>query len=128
MAWGYDDNYRNDSWRDNYDAWKLASPDDEQSYYDEDERAECRHEDREATTDGRVICSDCGFEVWWMTLDDLKAVHDEAVAWERRERRREFWRRISRLTLPIRWPIYRVLNRIWPRRATVVLTDDEIPF
>ena len=27
-----------------------------------------------------------------------------------------------------RWPIFRLLEKVWPRKSLSVLTDDEIPF
>lgn len=49
MAW------HDDSWRDSYDSWKLASPDDEYPQY------ECEHEDYDIDTiEGRCHCHRCG--------------------------------------------------------------------
>lgn len=110
-----------DAWKDGYDAWKLASPDDERP---EDE---CSHEEYEINYEGRAHCDCCG-EGWWASTEEIQSQREreaEYDRWCRREERREFWRK---LTYPIRWPIYRLLNRIWPRKSCSVLLDDEIPF
>jgi hypothetical protein len=112
-----------DSWRDSYDVWKLASP------YDEyDDEPECYHEDYDIDIlEGRTYCNSCS-ESWYATEEQIarEIEHQREYAeWEDRQRRREFWRK---LTLPIRWPVYRLLERIWPRKACSVLTNDEIPF
>jgi hypothetical protein len=102
-----------------YDQWKTDS-----GY---DERDECYHEDFEPTWEGRAHCNQCGAS-WWMTPDEIAAERAHRIEydrWCRQQERREFWKRI---TLPIRWPIYRLLERIWPRKSCSVLTDDEIPF
>lgn len=116
--------WNDDSWRDSYDEWKLRSPEDEYGYYDDP----CDHEDYTVDiVDGRCWCLHCN-EVWHATADDIVAqIQHEAeyAEWEAREHRREFWRK---LTYPIRWPIFRLLERIWPRKACGVLDDDEIPF
>jgi hypothetical protein len=117
----YDDNYRSDAWKDGYDAWKLASPDDE---FPEEE---CRHEEFEINWEGRATCDRCG-EHWWASQDEIAEQRERIREYDRwciRQERREFLRR---LTAPIRWPIYRLLERIWPRKSCAVLTDDEIPF
>lgn len=112
-----------DSWRDSYDAWKLASPDDD---YDDD--PECDHDDYDVDIlEGRARCNRCS-ESWHVTEEEVQRQIEhqrQYCEWEDRENRREFWRR---LTHPIRWPIFRLLERIWPRKACNVLTDDEIPF
>jgi hypothetical protein len=115
--------WNDDSWRDSYDEWKLRSPYDE---YDDPEP--CDHEDYEINiVDGRCWCDRCG-EVWNASDEEIaRQIQHEAEyhEWEKRQRRREFWRR---LTYPIRWPIFRLLERIWPRKVGSVLYDDEIPF
>ena len=108
-----------------YDDWKLRAPEDEYDYEEEDP---CDHEDAETDCiDGRVVCHRCGAQ-WYASAEELAAEHQRLVEyheWEERERRREFWRK---LTLPIRWPIFRFLEKVWPRKSLTVLTDDEIPF
>jgi hypothetical protein len=102
-----------------YDQWKT------QSGYDD--REECYHEQYEIDIEGRAHCEMCS-ESWWASADEVTAQREQQVEydhWCRQQERREFWRR---LTLPIRWPIFRLLEKIWPRKALHVLTDDEIPF
>lgn len=109
-----------------YDQWKTDSGYDERDPYDEPED-ECEHADYEADISGRATCNRCQYS-WWQTEEEIAAEVNrirEYDEWQRRQERREFWRR---LTHPIRWPIYLLLNRIWPRKACRVLTDDEIPF
>jgi hypothetical protein len=36
--------------------------------------------------------------------------------------------RLRRITFWIRWPLHRLLGRVWPSKACSVLSDDEIPF
>jgi hypothetical protein len=115
--------YADDSWKDSYDAWKLATPPE----YDGPDEPECFCEDYEINWEGRATCDRCGHE-WWPTPAELEAERQRcAIAAEMlaREERREFWRR---LTYPIRWPLFRLLERVWPRKACSVLVDDEIPF
>jgi len=57
-------------------------------------------------------------------LDRQANYQEECEREDRRQRRREFWRK---LTLPIRWPIFRLLENVWPRKSLSVLTDDEFP-
>ena len=102
--------------------------------YDEDYDPErdCEHDDVEIDTiSGRAYCQCCP-KSWSCSdaeidreLERQARWYEECEAHERRERRREFWRRI---TLPIRWPIFRLLEIIWPRKSLKVLTDDDIPF
>lgn len=115
------------------------SPDDERDRflaydaYDEGEpQDECCHEnyDRDDLT-GRANCNYCGHH-WYMSNEQVLAdIRREAEydKQQRREARREFWRK---LTHPIRLLIFRVASRIWPRKASKVLTsdelDDELPF
>lgn len=111
--------WNDDSWRDGYDEWKLRSP--------YDEREECYHEHYEIDIEGRAHCEHCS-ETWWATSEEIAHQREEQAvydAWCRKQERCEFWRK---LTLPIRWPIFRLLERVWPRKSLSVLTDDEIPF
>lgn len=118
MAWN------DDSWRDGYDAWKLASPDDE---YEDDP---CDHEEREIDIlDGRARCARCG-ESWWATdAEVLQQIDHEAAyhAWEEQENRRMWW---SDLLYNVRHPLqaihWQMRKRGWFRQRTV--TDDDIPF
>lgn len=100
--------WNDDSWKDGYDAWKLASPDE----YDDDV---CDHDDYDVDIlEGRARCNRCS-ESWHVTEEEVarQIEHQRQYSeWEERENRREFWRR---LTHPIRWPIH----RFWWRRAGV---------
>ncbi len=115
--------WHDDSWRDSYDEWKLRSP-----YEEYDNSEPCDHEDHEINIlDGRAWCPRCG-EAWNASSEELAAQfrHEaEYYDWQLRELRREFWRK---LTYPIRWPIFRLLERVWPKKACKVLLDEEIPF
>ena len=116
MAWN------DDSWKDSYDAWKLRSP-----YDDGPDEPECYHEEFEIDFDGRARCNCCG-ETWMASADEIAFQREELAeydAWSIRKERREFLRR---LTYPIRWPIFRLLERVWPRKSYSVLLDEEIPF
>lgn len=106
-----------DSWKDGYDAWKLASPDDERD-------EECWHEEYEADLLGRARCGQCGHS-WWLTDQEIaaeranvKAYDDLCREWEREQRIRE-WR--DWITAP-----WRRLRNWW--RGAGYVTDDEIPF
>ena len=94
--------------------------------WDEDDFCEHDFPDIDILT-GEWYCSRCG-ELRAATQDEIEAeieFHRQYAEHEEREHRREFWRK---LTLPIRWAIFRTLERIWPRKSISVLTDDEIPF
>ena len=114
-----------------YDQWKTTDPRD----YEDDEydsAFECEHEDYDIDVcTGRASCNCCDHR-WYMTGEEIDAeldrqatYHEDCERWERQQRRREFWRK---LTLPIRWPIFRLLDKIWPRKSLSVLDDSEIPF
>jgi hypothetical protein len=104
-------------------------PEDEYGY---DPELDCEHDDYDIDVCmGRASCGCCS-KVWYLDsaqidaeLDRQAAYHEDCERWERQQSRREFWRK---LTLPIRWPIFRLLERLWPRKSLSVLTDDEIPF
>lgn len=112
-----------DSWKDSYDAWKLASPDDE---YDEP----CDHENYDINiVDGRATCDQCG-ESWYASDDEVLAAVDAQAAYaeyEERENRRRWW---SDLLYNFRHPLvaihWQMQKRGWFRSS--VMTDDEIPF
>lgn len=110
MAWN------DDSWKDGYDAWKLASPDDE---YDDP----CDHEDYEIDTlEGRAHCDRCG-ESWYASEDDVLRVIDTESAYARyveELERRQWWQVLwDRIKAP-----FQKLRR--PRPMPVL--DDDIPF
>ena len=112
-----------------YDQWKTRSPyDDYDDGDDYDPARDCEHDHYEIDVcTGRASC-DCCDTVWYCTVAEIDAELDRQANYDRdlrRDRRREFWRK---LTLPIRWPIFRLLERVWPRKSLSVLTDDEIPF
>lgn len=113
--------WNDDSWRDGYDAWKLRSPD------DDGPEPECLHEEYEIDMEGRAHCEMCG-EKWWATGDEIAGQRERQIehdAWCRKQERREFWRR---LTYPIRWRLWRLFGRIWPRKAIRLLDHDDLPF
>jgi len=108
-----------ESWKDSYDAWKLASPDDRED--------ECLHVVFDIDYEGRAHCEDC-LATWWPSADEERLFREANARYEaycRREERRERWRRMTHW---FRWPLFRLLERIWPHKACSVLTDDEIPF
>ena len=118
-----------------YDQWKTRDPNDNDYYdYDEDYDPErdCEHDDYDIDVClGRASCNCCS-KTWYLTdaevdaeLDRQATYHEDCERWERQQRRREFW---QKLTYPIRYPIFRLLERVWPRKSLSVLTDDEIPF
>ena len=105
--------WNDDSWKDGYDTWKLASP------YDDDDP--CDHEDYDADVlTGRAMCNRCG-HAWWQTTEEIElecrriAEYSEWVAeqerpWVRfKEWARDWW-------LSIRWP---------PRKLPA---GDDLPF
>jgi hypothetical protein len=113
------------------------------SYYDDDidyddydddydSERECEHEHYEIDVClGRAYCECCSHS-WYLSGEEIDAeldrqarYHEDCERFERQHRRREFWRKV---TLPIRWPIFRLMEKVWPRRSLVILTDDEIPF
>lgn len=111
-----------------YDQWKTESGYDERDEYDDyDAERECNHQEADVDiVSGEVSCH-CGHR-WTMTGEEIQREIEYIAAYQEiqeRENHREFWRK---LTLPIRWPIFRLLERIWPRKSLSVLTDDEIPF
>ena len=115
--------YDDQRWRDSYDAWKLASP-----YDDWEEPEECDHEEYEVDWEGRATCDYCRAH-WWLTTDQLIAHQEAEARWmeeyyraQRREQSR-FWRVVDWLcAIPAR------IRQQFKRKATIQVTDDEIPF
>lgn len=108
-------------WRDSYDEWKLRSP------YDDGPDEECLHEEADIDWEWRAHCAACG-AVWIASKIEIEHQREQQAeydTWCRQQERREYLRR---LTWPIRWPIFRLLERIWPRKSVAVLLDEEIPF
>lgn len=112
--------WNDDSWRDSYDEWKLRSPYDE---YDE-----CYHEDYDIDLlSGRCHCNRCS-ESWSASAEEMQAAFDherEYAEWVDKQHRRELR---LKLTLWSRWPLFRLLEKVWPRKAGRVLDDSEVPF
>lgn len=111
-----------DAWKDGYDAWKLASPDDD---YDEDEC--CPHDDFDIDWNGLACCSCCQL-VWRASPAEIQAQERhqrEYAEWLDEQYRRERW---LKLTAPFRWLWYRVWMPVSPRTAIRSLDDSEIPF
>lgn len=109
--------WNDDSWKDNYDSWKLASPDDD---YEDDPRDDCEHEDYESDIlTGIASCHNCGHR-WMQTREEIEAEHDRIAAYQRyqeREDRRQWWREL--------WD---KVKSIIPRRKRDLVIDDDIPF
>ena len=102
MAW------HDDSWKDGYDSWKLASPEEEM----------CEHEDFSVDIlTGRAECDRCPHS-WYAGEDEIKRqIQHEADYYEHmeREERRQWWR-----------DLWSSIKSIIPRRKHIV--DDDIPF
>lgn len=105
-------NWRDESWKDSYDDWKLLSP------YDDEPDDECCHEDYEADINGRAHCCVCDY-TWYLTaeeIDNERRRHEAYDQMMRHEARRErFARIVDRLAFWRRW------------RKPAPITD-EIPF
>jgi hypothetical protein len=114
--------WRDDSWRDTYDEWKLRSP------YDDGPEDECDHEEYEVDIlVGRAHCCKCPHS-WYQTNEEIAAEIErirQYDGWTAEQHRRERWQWITGF---VRWPIFHLLERIWPRKSCAVLYDDEIPF
>jgi hypothetical protein len=115
-----------DSWRDGYDAWKLASP-----YDDEEEQYECDHFDYDIDIlSGRAECCDCPHS-WHATNEQISAEIERQAkwdAWAEREERRIRWRERFAFILD---PIDRLRRRFmeWrARREFPEHANDDIPF
>jgi hypothetical protein len=110
----------------------MAGHDDYDYDEDRDPRDDCEHEHVQIDVcTGRATCECCSHH-WYLTDNEIKteldrqaSYHEEMERENLRQRRREFW---ARITFPIRWPIFRLLEKIWPRKSIAVLLDDEIPF
>jgi hypothetical protein len=121
--------WNDDSWKDGYDAWKLRSPyddcDDSEEY---DAERDCDHDDYEIDIlTGRAECCMCPHS-WYVTSEDVsREIERQARYYDdmEREERRQWWRD---KTYPVRMFVFRILERIWPRKSCSILNDDEIPF
>jgi hypothetical protein len=111
-----------------YDQWKTTDPNDH-GYYDDDEydpELDCEHDDYDIDVClGRASCNCCS-KTWYLDnqqidaeLDRQANYHAECEREDCRQWRREFWRKV---TLPIRWPVFRLLERLWPRKSLSVPT------
>jgi len=99
------------TWRDTYDSWKLASPDDEIE-------EECFHEDYETDINGHATCCQCNHS-WWMTDEEIKNERERVVAYNAMMRREEWRERCEG------WIIWLCFWRRWLRSSEI---DDDIPF
>jgi hypothetical protein len=113
-----------------YDQWKCQDPNEPYGDYDEDYDPErdCEHEHYEIDIcTGRAECDYCPHS-WYMTSKEIDAEIDRQARYQedmKRENRRQWWRD---KTYPARMFVFRILERIWPRKALSVLDDSEIPF
>lgn len=112
MAWN------DDSWKGGYDAWKLASPyDDDDEYYPRDD---CEHEDYDIDVcTGRASCNCCDHH-WYLSSEQINRELDRQAAYYddmERENRRQWWRDL--------WASIRSFFRPKPKAP---VNDDEIPF
>jgi hypothetical protein len=104
----------------------------DEDYYDDyenyDPERDCEHENYDIDVcTGRAECDQCSHS-WYLSSEEIDAELDRQARYEDdmdRENRRQWWRD---LTYPVRMFAFRVLERIWPRKAGSVLHDDEIPF
>ena len=109
--------WEDEGWKDTYDSWKLASPDDD--YEDE-----CEHPFFEVDYEGRAHCDQCQAS-WWSTADEIKAQADHEAAYGQWVADQERWSfRFKEWLRHWLWSFrYRRATRHWSK-----LTDDEIPF
>jgi hypothetical protein len=116
--------WNDESWKDGYDAWKLASPDDERDRYDPQEpQDECEHEEYEIDiVTGRAECQYCS-HAWWASRAEIDAEQDrQAAYWEWTQRQEHWW--YSRIDRVKDW-----WRSLWRRHSITQATiDDEIPF
>jgi len=111
-----------------YDQWKCSDPNDPWFYGEPDEEIECDHDEYEADIlTGRAFCCKCD-HTWYQTSEEINSEIERQRLYQEgmdREERRQWWRD---RTYPVRMFFFRVLERVWPRKALSVLHDDEIPF
>lgn len=111
-----------------YDQWKCTDPRDYDDYDDYDPERDCEHEHYEIDVcTGRAECDYCS-KSWYLSSEEIDAELDRQANYHEemeRENRRQWWRD---KTYPVRMFFFRVLERVWPRKACSVLHDDEIPF
>jgi hypothetical protein len=109
------------------DPYDYYDDDDDDRYGDYAEQ-ECEHDQYEIDVcTGRAECDQCSHS-WYLSNEEVDAELDRQARYYddmERENRRQWWRD---KTYPVRMFFFRVLERIWPRKALSVLHDDEIPF
>lgn len=112
MAW--DD----ESWKDSYDAWKLASPDDGWEEV-------CEHEDYDADIlTGTATCYRCGYR-WSQTEAEIAAEIERIRAYDELEREQRTLRyRLKEWLTELLWQ----LRYHWATRHQKKIVDDDIPF
>lgn len=110
--------WRDDSWKDGYDAWKLSPPPE----YDEDTQEECWHEEREIDWEGYATCNRCG-KGWFASAEEIACERECNAAYDaymrREERMEKYWRPLRRFWLRL---------FVWAWRPKPKPIDDEIPF
>lgn len=112
-----------------YDQWKCRDPN--EPYSDEDAydpELECEHENYEIDIcTGRAECDYCS-HYWYLTSEEIHAELDRQARYHddmEREERRQWWRDKTYL---VRMFIFRILERVWPKKAHKVLDDSDLPF
>jgi len=108
-----------------YDQWKTTDPHDR---YSDDFEEDCDHEDYDFDIlTGRAECHQCPHS-WYLSRKEINQQIRLQRAYQEemdRENRRQWWRD---RTYPVRMFFFRLLERVWPRKAINLLHDDEIPF
>jgi hypothetical protein len=117
--------WTDDSWRDSYDSWKLASPDEE---YDSEDQ--CDHDDYDVDiVTGRASCSNC-LAHWYVRDEEIqRQIEHEATYHEHmeRENRRQWWSDLFyNLRHPLRAAHWQLQKRGWLQHRAI--SDDDIPF
>lgn len=106
--------WNDDSWKDGYDAWKLASPD------EYDRESLCDHEYYEVDiVTGRASCNDC-LAHWYVSEEKIQRQIEHEVAYHKqmeRDNRRQWWR-----------DLWQRIQSITSRRRRASVNDDDIPF